>query len=70
MTFKTIADMPEWAQEPIRRLVLAGFVSGTGTVTLNPGKSNADRVTLDMPETMMRMLIISRNMLLNQDKLR
>ena len=64
MIFKTLRDMPEWAQPTIRALLAAGMLSGTDS---NP---DLDERRLDMPETMMRTLIVARNMILNQDRLR
>ena len=62
MRFRTVADMPDWARKPIQRLVDTGILRGTG-------KTHNGQPILDMPETMMRTLIVTRNMILNKDKL-
>jgi len=63
MIFKTVNDMPSWAQETIQALIDAGVLSGTGK---DPDTGD---IILDMPETMMRTLVVTRNMFRVQEKL-
>ena len=60
--YRTVRDVPTWAQPIIRNLIEIGVISGTG-------ENEDGEAVIDMSHDMMRTLIMTQNMIRNKHRL-